>query len=528
MGYWNLYFIAKLGLLLTHRIDFHLWANLLFALALCVRPGKAWLRVLRLCLAVPAGIALLYYDSHLPPFGRVLSQLGNLSHFDAAYLAELAGRFIDAKLLLTALALILGFVVVNRWLRVTTFSLIAIFAVPLALALGDGRVGGGISGPGLALGTKPGAMPASGGAAALAAGSPEQALIAFHAEESTRQVAFPVAAERTGPAFDVIFLHICSLSSDDMKAAKVANPALFGKFDLLFRDFSSAASYSGPAAIRVLRASCGQPTHQALYSPAPEQCYILRDLQQAGFSPQVVMNHDGHFDNFAQYVHDNIGVSGVQPQTFSGVPVAMRAFDDSPLLDDYQTLAHWYAARLASKEPAVALYYNTISMHDGNHLPNNNAASLETYPLRLRKLLDDIDRFSALIAQSGRRAVLIFVPEHGAALLGDDDQVAGLREIPTYSITHVPVGVKFIGLNGKSGSGPLTVDKPVSYLALAQLLADAARQNPFAGPVNLAGRIAGLPETAHVAENEGTVVMRRADGDFMRTPDGVWIQQGRK
>ena len=40
---------------------------------------------------------------------------------------------------------------------------------------------------------------------------------------------------------------------------------------------------------------------------------------------------------------------------------------------------------------------------------------------------------------SGRRAVVVLVPEHGAALRGDSAQIAGLREIPTPAITLVPV-----------------------------------------------------------------------------------------
>ena len=40
------------------------------------------------------------------------------------------------------------------------------------------------------------------------------------------------------------------------------NLALLSRFDFVFKNFNSAASYSGPAAIRVLRADCGQPTHK--------------------------------------------------------------------------------------------------------------------------------------------------------------------------------------------------------------------------------------------------------------------------
>lgn len=112
-----------------------------------------------------------------------------------------------------------------------------------------------------------------------------------------------------------------------------------------------------------------------------------------------------------------------------------HAFDGSPVRDDYETLAAWYAQRASIAGP-VALYYNTISLHDGNRLPNSSLSSIDSYPLRVNKLMSDFDRFADLIASSGRRAVIVFVPEHGAALRGDANQVAGLREIPTPRIVH--------------------------------------------------------------------------------------------
>jgi cellulose synthase operon protein YhjU len=521
MGYWNVYFIGKLYLYLTQRIGFHPLPNLLFALALCMPLASHRKAVVRQWLAVPAGIALFYYDSHLPPFARFISQFGNIASFTPAYLWELTGRFVTFSMVLSVIGLLALYWLFNHWLRITTFSLCAIVAMPLALA-----VSAVCQRPDtlpLVAGGRPGAASGSAASVLTVAGNPEESFKAFLQGENLRQVAFPLANQRSGPAFDVIILHICSLSWDDLDVARVPTSPFFGKFDLVFRQFNSAASYSGPAAIRVLRASCGQPAHEMLYQSAPAQCHILHELKQAGFAPEIVMNHDGHFDNFAKYVEDNVGEAGIKPASFAGVPVEMRAFDDSPLLDNYQTLAHWFQARQASGAPAVALYYNTISLHDGNHLPGNGSPSLQTYPLRIRKLLDDFDRFMALIAQSGRRAVVIFVPEHGAALQGDDEQVAGLREIPTWRITHVPAAVKFVGATFRQAGGPITIDKPVSYLALAQLLADSARQNPFSGPVSLADWASRLPATAPVAENEGTIVMHRASGDVMRSADGVWL-----
>ena len=60
-------------------------------------------------------------------------------------------------------------------------------------------------------------------------------------------------------------------------------------------------------------------------------------------------------------------------------------------------------------------------------------------------VLNDMATFVRQLEQSGRKAVVVVVPEHGAALLGDRMQIPGMREIPSPSITHVPVGIKLVG-----------------------------------------------------------------------------------
>ncbi len=45
--------------------------------------------------------------------------------------------------------------------------------------------------------------------------------------------------------------------------------------DIMFDSFNSATAYSGPAAIRLLRASCGQLSHHDLYQPVNQQCYLF-------------------------------------------------------------------------------------------------------------------------------------------------------------------------------------------------------------------------------------------------------------
>lgn len=358
------------------------------------------------------------------------------------------------------------------------------------------------------------------------AGQPEDhnaALATFRTQESQRQVAFGHLGSDPAAQFDVIVLHICSLSWDDLDAAKARNHPMLSHFDYLFSNFSTAASYSGPAAIRVLRASCGQEAHADLYKPAPQQCHLFSQLASAGYSVQSLLNHDGHFDNFLQVIHDNIGVADAPMISNAAAPVAMHAFDGSAIKDDYTTLANWYAQR-ASVQGPVALYYNTISLHDGNRIVGSSLTSIDSYPQRVTKMMNDFDRLADLIAQSGRRAVIVFVPEHGAALRGDKYQVAGLREIPTPRIVHGPVGVRLVGFAGNHGATTV-IDQPTSFLALAQLLSNLVSNSPFKPGTTLAQYAADLPRTRMVGENEGTVTMQTAEGYSVKTPDGVWIDE---
>ena len=46
---------------------------------------------------------------------------------------------------------------------------------------------------------------------------------------------------------------------------------------------------SGPAAIRLLRASCGQTSHTNLYQPANNDCYLFDNLSKLGFTQQLMM-----------------------------------------------------------------------------------------------------------------------------------------------------------------------------------------------------------------------------------------------
>ena len=87
-----------------------------------------------------------------------------------------------------------------------------------------------------------------------------------------------------------------------------------------------------------------------------------------------------------------------------------------------------------------------------------------------RALIDDLNGFIKQLELSGRRVVVVIVPEHGAALHGDRMQIAGMREIPSPSITRVPVGIKLVGMGRNPNAAPLHITEPSSFLALSEII----------------------------------------------------------
>jgi cellulose synthase operon protein YhjU len=345
----------------------------------------------------------------------------------------------------------------------------------------------------------------------------------FFAKEAQRSVVFdsPQAAE---VPFDVIFIHVCSLSWDDVVAVGLDHHPLWTHFDMLLSRFNSAASYSGPAAIHLLRAKCGQTEHGKMYLPTADKCYLMNSLQVSGFEENVVLNHDGKFDDFLGQLK-KYGDLNAPPMSLEGLVPAQYAFDKSPVFDDNAVLERWLEARQKSTSARVAMYYNTVSMHDGNHLSGatSTANTLDSYKGRLSRFLDELDGFLQKLDQSGRRAVVVMVPEHGGAVRGDKMQIAGLREIPTPAITIVPVGIRVVGGNLKHGDSPLMIDKPTSYLAISHIVARMLEQSPFdRDRFEASDYIADLPETEFVAQDEKITVAAYKRKFYLSRSPGNW------
>ncbi|MBS1169404.1 MAG: hypothetical protein H6R01_322 [Burkholderiaceae bacterium] len=517
MGDWSLYFFAKLCLYYGGFIGFHWLPNLVFAIVLAFPLEVPLVRRARTVLAIPLAIVLLYYDSWLPSFGRVVSQAGALLEFDRAYLLELLGRFANPYVLAGMIFLAVAHLLLRQRVRLATFAFAGILSVPLASLVAGWQTGSSQEAD------RPAAsVAASASANAAVALEPSAQLEAFYAAEEKKRVALPSILGSRAP-FDVVLLHVCSLSWDDLAYLGETGQPLLNRFDAVFRNFNAASTYSGPSVMRVLRSTCGQAKHDEMYQGAPNECNLFHHFERAGFEVHGLLNHDGAFDNFARTLRGYGSLSqALDDNRFA--PVAMRAFDNSPVYADGPLLAGWLERHAGTSRP-MALYYNTITLHDGNRVPGaNSSSSLVTFKPRLGKLLADLDRFISLLEQRGRPTVVLFVPEHGAGLRGDKMQIAGMREIPSPAVTLVPAAVKLIGVKGAEAAKTEVVDKPLSHFALGTLLAGFIADNPFEGDGGkpLAQRLQALPETPFVSENANIVVMRRGDGYLMRSPSGNW------
>lgn len=246
-----------------------------------------------------------------------------------------------------------------------------------------------------------------------------------------------------------------------------------------------------------------------MYLATDDNCYLMDNLRNSGFETNFALNHTGRFDDFLGTVKAH-GRLTVAPMTLNGLDVTQRAFDNAPVYDDLKTLNRWLETRQNSASSRVALFYNTVSLHDGNQLLGAKSSSdtMKTYQKRLHTFLDEMEQFMQNLEKSGRRAVVVMVPEHGGAVRGDDRQITGLREIPTPAITLVPVGIKVIGSNTRREGDTLLLDQATSYLAISHIVARMLEDSPFTRDTfSPSAYVADLPTTQFVAQSQSATVI---------------------
>ena len=514
LAIWNAYFLIKLALYFQGKMQFHVVENIAFVIFLLLPVSLPALRVARQGAAIIVAIWLAHLDSNLPPLERLLAQLEQLSNFETDYLIELLLRFVpDINPFLVVVGIV-GYIVTNRYFRLTSFVLLALCAASIH-SFSPQTVAPAANIPLVAQSGQIQNTVAPQGDEAL-----NGHLSSFFSREARRQVRFPPYAEER-QAFDVIFLSICSLSWDDLDVVEQRQHPLLQRFDFVFEQFNSATSYSGPAVLRLSRASCGQQPHSGLYEDPGDQCSLMTQLKQQGYEHALLMNHDGHFDNFLESTRQ-LGHIDAELVPLQGMPQAQKAFDGSPIYRDLAILENWWQLRQQSSSPATVALYNTTSLHDGNRLLDSreNLRGAQSYRRRLDRLFGDLSSFLDRLQKSGRNAVVVLIPEHGAGLRGDAMQIPGMREIPTPAITNVPVAVKLIGPNLERQGPAARIAQPASYQAIGQLLADFLAADIFASrQFKTNDWLSAVPRTEPVSQNDGSTMMT-IDGESYLSLDG--------
>lgn len=125
-----------------------------------------------------------------------------------------------------------------------------------------------------------------------------------------------------------------------MDAVNLQNHPLWSKMDIMFDSFNSATAYSGPAAIRLLRASCGQLSHHDLYQPVNQQCYLFDNLAKLGFKEQLMLDHSGVFGNFLKELREQ-GDMQAPLMSQAGIGNELTSFDGEPIYNDLELLTRW-------------------------------------------------------------------------------------------------------------------------------------------------------------------------------------------
>ena len=523
LGVWNVYFIIAFALAAFGYIELNLLGNALLMAWLLLPVGPKWLRILRGTLGVAAAAVLLYSESWLPGVDSILANKGGIAGFSLLYMAEFALDFINVKMVGWGLLVFLGYFLVRRYVRVTFFTIVYFLGAvtmpwvqsilperaPVVTADAGGQ-------------TNEAAAPAKTGKAdAKAVGEWYDAFLAY---EHDRRARFPNGLSEKDTPFDILLLSICSVSNDDLAVSQLDQHPLFKEFNIRFDSFNAATAYSGPALLRLLNGACGQPSHSELYGERRPECEIMTRLGTLGYSQRLLMDHSGEYDNFLQSMRDKAGVTATLDN--AKYPTRYMGFDDEEIADSLAVLRHWQRTQVKSKAGRTATLINFIALHDGNRLPGRSRA--EPFKPRAQEMFDNIRTFLRELERSGRKTMVVIVPEHGAAVRGDKIQVPRLRDIPTMRISRVPVMVKFVGLKGMPNE-PIHVTGNTSYLALTSLIGKTLETDYFSkdgGTVPLEQLVHDLPQTNPVSEN-GTVQTLEYQGrEYFRQNGGEWKPYG--
>ena len=351
--------------------------------------------------------------------------------------------------------------------------------------------------------------------------SPDQRLALFYEKEALRTVYFPPAR----PDFDIIILQVCSFGWDDFTEARIDLNPFLSQFDYLFTNFNSADAYSIASGIRLMRGTCGQTDHASLFKETRPECYVMDQLRRQGYRTFTAFNHGGEYFGFTKDLMTWAKVD--QPIPVSDLKSQRKFFGTTLVYNDYDMLRTWLNLH-ADKSNHSVLYYNTLSLHARSYASEQekwNHDNVSTYRDASTQLFKDFNRFFGDLKTSGRRAVVIVVGEHGAALKDTPLQAQTIRQIPLPTISAVPAAIKIFGpgFNEQTSGKQIIIDRPVSYTALYTLLSRLQKDTPFAiSPEALKNAGQNLPETDMVATSDTGTVMQSQAGFLYKNTDRKW------
>lgn len=118
---WNFYFLVKFGLLWAGYLNFHPLLNLVFMAFLLMPIPNLRLHRIRHWIAIPIGFALFWHDTWLPGPESIMSQGSQVAGFSADYMLDLVERFINWQMIGAVFVLLVAWLFLSQWIRVTVF-----------------------------------------------------------------------------------------------------------------------------------------------------------------------------------------------------------------------------------------------------------------------------------------------------------------------------------------------------------------------------------------------------------------------
>ena len=515
LGAWNVYFIFKFALLYAGYLNFHPLLNLAFMAFLLIPIGNRAGTVFRAAIAFPLGLALFYHDTWLPSAHSIFLLYDQVADFSVSYLLELFNRFINIRMLLIAFVIWVGYLFINQWVRVSTFVILSMIilmclsvkwpATAAFMATQQSDIQHNVS-------FQKALVPPEG----TLSENIERYISDFWGREEKKENPFARLSMKKSMPFDILFIHVCSLSLDDIRAVHLENHPVWKKFDITFDKFNSAASYSNPATLRLLRGSCGQAKFESLFAPTSPDCYLLKNISELGFKEQLLLDHSGAYGNMLNDLKAQGGLSEVPLMPQLDIPLQMKSFYGGKIFSDKIILDRWMKGLKGSSRTVT--FFNTIALHDGNRVLKSN--SLVPYEHAVKNLLDLVDDLFEKLNASGKKTMIIFMGAHGRNYSGDAVQVSGLRDIPSPEITQVPVGIKLTGFSPDDNTFNQTIHikKPSSFYALSELIAWIINGNLFEkGTASSLTTLANqLSITPLVSQNQGASVINYANKVYIK------------